>query len=75
MNRIKELREAKGLRKEDIAARAEISYDYVQRLEAGGRQNPSIGIARRIAAALDCEVDDVFPPEPALSPTPTPTEA
>ncbi len=66
MTRMKELREAKGLRREDVASLAGISYDYVYRLETKGG-TPGLDIARRIADALDATVDAVFPPEPVAT--------
>lgn len=67
MNRLKEQREALGLRREDVASKADISYDYVRRLEAPDPPTPGLAIARRIADALGTTVDDVFP-EPAEAP-------
>ena len=65
MNRIQELREKRGLRREDVAARAGISYDYVRKLEAEGGL-PGLAIARRVADALGVTVDEAFPdPAPA----------
>jgi len=61
MNRLKALRDEKKLRREDVAARAGISYDYVRKLEIEGGQ-PGLDIARRMAAALGVTVDDLFPP-------------
>lgn len=63
MSRVKELREAKGLRREDVAAKAGISYDYVRRLEVDN-VNPGLDIARAVAKVLGSTVDKVFPPAP-----------
>jgi transcriptional regulator with XRE-family HTH domain len=55
-------RESLGLRREDVAARAGISYDYVRKLETmGDEANPSIEVARAIASALNSTVDLLFP--------------
>ena len=61
MSRIKQLREAQGLRREDVAAKAGISYDYVRKLEVGEVLNPSLDIARAIARVLGTTVDKLFP--------------
>lgn len=64
MSHLKTLREAKGLRREDVASRAGISYDYVRKLEVEGG-TPGLDIARAVARTLDATVDEVFPPEPS----------
>lgn len=74
MNRVKELREARGLRREDLASRSSVSYEYVRRIEANLVESPSLPIARQIAEALGATVDEVFPP-PVEAPEPAPAEA
>jgi transcriptional regulator with XRE-family HTH domain len=64
MNRMREFREARGLRREDVASRGLISYEYVRRLETEDPPVPTLGVARRIAGVLGVTVDQVFP-EPA----------
>lgn len=61
MSKVKETREAQGLRREDLAARAGISYDYVRRLETDDPPTPGLDIARRVAEALGTTVDKLFP--------------
>lgn len=67
MNRVRPIREAKGLRREDLASRALISYEYVRRLEREGDDTPepTLPVARRIADALGSTLDDVFPQQEA----------
>jgi putative transcriptional regulator len=60
VNQVRSTREALGLRQEDLAARADISYSYVRRLEAG-TSDPTITVARRIADALNSTIDQLFP--------------
>jgi transcriptional regulator with XRE-family HTH domain len=60
---MKDRREALGLRREELAAKADISYDYVRKLEERGPEGPepTLPVARRIAAALNSTVDKIFP--------------
>ncbi|HHW36775.1 MAG TPA: helix-turn-helix domain-containing protein [Bacillales bacterium] len=51
-HRIKNLRESKGLSKNQLAKLAEISQSYISDLEAG-KKNPTIDILDRIAKALE----------------------
>lgn len=60
MSALKKIRRKRGLTIEDVASRAGISYDYVRRLE-GKQHVPTLGIARRLAAALGATVDELFP--------------
>ncbi|WP_129408058.1 helix-turn-helix transcriptional regulator [Marinitoga lauensis] len=61
-NRIRELRKSKRLTTVELANIAEISQSYLSELEQG-LKTPTIPIARRIAKALGCELNDVFPEE------------
>jgi transcriptional regulator with XRE-family HTH domain len=62
LSRIKELREAKGIRREDIASLAFVSYETIRRLEMDDGARPTLAVARRIADVLGVTVDEVFPP-------------
>lgn len=67
MNELRKAREALGLRQEAVAGAAEISLTYYRTLE-DGKSVPTLGIARRVAAALDSSIDELWPeadPEPA----------
>jgi len=59
MNRIKELREAKGWSQMDLAIRARRHLNTVRNLEGGGI--PLKSTARAIAKALGVGVKTVFP--------------
>ena len=61
---MKTLREAKGLRREDLASLAGISHAYIYKLESGAA-TPGLEIARRVAEVLGVTVDEAFPPEAA----------
>lgn len=70
-------RRAAGLRREELAALAGLSVDYVVRLEQGRAQHPSAQVAAALARALqlsDAERDHLFvlaglvPPSPATVP-------
>ncbi len=69
-SRVREFREARGLRREDVASRAGVSYETVRKLEAD-MHTPGLEMARRIAAALDATVDELWPSEPTEAPAPS----
>lgn len=62
MSRLKAIREQRGMRREDLASKAGISFQYVRHLEAPDPPTPGLTIARSIATVLGVSVDDVFPP-------------
>jgi PAS domain S-box-containing protein len=61
--RIRELRQAKGLTQRDLAKKAGISYAYVSKLETGTMSPPRhkvIATLARILGASDRETDELF---------------
>ncbi len=67
MNRIAAYRKAEGLSQRGLALKAGISYRHEQALEFGESQ-PTLPIARRLAAALNATVEDLWPPNLADEP-------
>ena len=63
-NRLEELRRARGLRQEELAAALEVSRQTIGSLE-NGRYNPSILLALRIARYFGLRVEDIFIDEEA----------
>jgi putative transcriptional regulator len=59
VNRIREVREARGLTQQDLAARVGVSRQSVISIERG-RYIPSLPLALRLAAVFDCATDDLF---------------
>jgi transcriptional regulator with XRE-family HTH domain len=59
--RIREIRLAKGISQEQLAAISGISRSYFGGLERGERNIAALNIIR-VAIALDVEVGDLFPP-------------
>jgi putative transcriptional regulator len=59
-NKIKEIREQKGLTQEEVAKKAGILPNYYAKIERG-TINTSIEKANKIAKALGVEVSDIFP--------------
>lgn len=55
-------RDEAGLTQAEAAERAGVSKPYWSDLE-NNKRNPSLDLARRVAAALDRHIDEVFPPE------------
>ena len=59
-NRIAEIREAKGLKVKELAAKAGFSAPYVSQMELGIR-NISLKNLEKLAAALECQPEDLLP--------------
>lgn len=58
-NRLEELRKARGVKQEDLAAALEVSRQTIGSLE-NGRYNPSILLAFKIARYFDMSIEDIF---------------
>lgn len=68
-DRIRELREARGLTQYGLAERAGLSRQLVGAIEAR-RHSPSVGAALAVARALGTTVEELFAePAPAVTPT------
>jgi molybdate-binding protein/DNA-binding XRE family transcriptional regulator len=70
-NRVRAVREARGLSQVELAAAASLSRQSVGAIEAG-RATPAVDVALRLARALGCRVEDLFagPGEATLSTEP-----
>jgi len=58
-NRLREVREARGIGQGDLAKRAHISRQAVHAIESG-RYLPTTAVALNLGAALHCRVEDLF---------------
>ena len=58
-NRIEEIRNAKGIRQEELARQMGVSRQTISSLE-NGRYNPSIGLAHKIARFFGMTIEEVF---------------
>lgn len=58
-NRVRELREARGLSQVDLAAAASLTRQSIGAIEAG-RATPAVDVAMRVAQALGCTVEELF---------------
>ncbi|NLO85687.1 MAG: helix-turn-helix transcriptional regulator [Clostridiales bacterium] len=58
-NRLEEIRKAKGIKQEELAAMLEVSRQTIGSLE-NGRYNPSIMLAFKIARYFGMSIEDVF---------------
>ncbi len=58
-NRIKELRQARGLTQEQLAKATEVRRETIVFLEQG-KYNPSLLLAHRVAMALGTTIEDLF---------------
>ena len=58
-NRLEELRKARNISQEELAAALEVSRQTIGSLERG-RYNPSILLAFKIARYFDLAIEDIF---------------
>ena len=58
-NRLEELRKARGIKQEELAAALEVSHQTIGALE-NGRYNPSILLAFKIARYFGLTIEEVF---------------
>lgn len=58
--KLRAFRKAKGYTQEQLAYEADLSYKYLQELEAG-KKCPSLIIVIRLRKALDVGLDEIFP--------------
>jgi transcriptional regulator with XRE-family HTH domain len=58
--RIREVRESRGISQEDFALEAGLARSYYSGIERGRRNVAALNLIR-IAAALNCEVGELFP--------------
>jgi XRE family transcriptional regulator of biofilm formation len=58
--RIKRLREAKGLTQAELAIQARVTRPYVTMLESGVRKTPSLPMLQRLAKALGVPVTELL---------------
>lgn len=58
-NKIKKLRERRGLSQAQLARELQISVSYLNQIE-NNKRDPSIKLAVRIAKLLDTTLDDIF---------------
>ena len=58
-NRLEELRRARFVRQEELAAALEVSRQTISSLE-GGRYNPSITLAFKIARYFGMSIEEIF---------------
>lgn len=57
--RIQELRRSQGLSQEQIAEKADISPNYLSRIECG-KENPTLDMLIKLAHALEVELWEMF---------------
>lgn|GEM_PF-1330958 len=62
-NKIKEIREFKGITQLKLADITGISNVYISKLELGKKENPSAQILNKIANALDVSVNEFYKDE------------
>ncbi len=68
VNRLAELRKARGISAVDIAAQAGVTRQAIYAIEAGTYM-PNTAVALRLARVLDCSVEDLFALEQEERPT------
>lgn len=60
MNAIAELRKALGLSQAELSRRSGIKQQTICMLETGKRKTPRLDTAAKLAAALNCTVDELL---------------
>ena len=65
-NRLEELRKARGIKQEELAAALEVSHQTIGALE-NGRYNPSILLAFKIARYFGLTIEEIFFPDDEAS--------
>jgi putative transcriptional regulator len=58
-NRLKEIRNVKGIKQEDLADILHVSRQTISSLE-NGKYNPSIQLAFKIARYFDMHIEEIF---------------
>ena len=58
--RLKALRAARNMTQRELATKAQVTFSYISRLEAGGAA-PGIDLLQELAQALDANVADLLP--------------
>jgi putative transcriptional regulator len=58
-NRVKYLRQQKGMTQQQLAALLNVDFQSISRLE-NGRVNPSAYFVKLLAEALDVEIKEIF---------------
>ena len=61
MNRLQVVREQKKLTQKRLAEISNVPQQTISAIESGQRKNPGIMTVRKLAEALKCGVDDIFP--------------
>lgn len=61
--RVRALRRGRGLTQTILAGRAGLTRIYIGEFERGVRDNPTLGVLRRIADGLGVPVRELFPPD------------
>jgi len=64
--RLRETRLSMGMSQADLAARAEVTTNYISRLEGGGAA-PGIDLVARLASALGVSIAELLPTSPPLA--------
>ena len=57
---IERLRKAKGLSQEKLARSADVANNTLIKMESGENQNPTLDTLKKVAKALDVNVDDLI---------------
>lgn len=63
-DKIKSIRNKKGMSQQEVAERAEISYEYLNKIENSKKGNPSYKVLIKIADALGVSINEFFSEKP-----------
>ncbi len=71
-NRLRVLRNAKGLSQPELGKRARLDHTYISRIETGRILTPKLPVLKRLAGGLEVELDQLLVPGGGMPETPTP---
>lgn len=63
MRALETMRKEKQMTQKALSAKSSVSQQTISAIESGQMKNPGIVTLRRLATALKCNVDDIFPEE------------
>ena len=61
------MRKKKQMTQKVLSAKSSVSQQTISAIESGQMKNPGIVTLRRLAMALECNVDDIFPEQEGVT--------
>lgn len=67
MRALETMRKKKQMTQKVLSAKSSVSQQTISAIESGQMKNPGIVTLRRLAMALECNVDDIFPEQEGVT--------